>query len=49
MNEARIKEISEKIKNSGVIAISNFLDSKKLKLIADILSEVKNESAKTSD
>ena len=47
MDETRIQEIAEKIKNTGAIGINNFLDSKKFQFVSNLLTQNKYKPLNT--
>ena len=49
MKEIQIEEISEKIKESGVVSVNDFLNSEQFKLVNNILKNVHNNQSKKGD
>ena len=49
MKEIQIQEISEKIKESGVVSVNDFLNSEQFKLANNILKNVHNNQSKKGD
>ena len=49
MKEIQIQEISEKVKESGIVLVNDFLNSEQFKLTNDILKNVHNNQYKKGD
>ena len=49
MSEIQIKEISDKIKDFGVISINNFLDADKFDSANNVCDRIRTEAIKKGD